>query len=209
MLYSRPTDAGGIRVAVETAMTARLGPRLFSRRILRGFANESVRLGAFDQLRVSVSTELARFLDDPGLAPPWVAGHFFDELVAVLVALRGRDAARGLGREMMRTGGLLEVLTPIIRFSLDFVGSRPDALFGNLQALASVVSRGTGLAWIAGEGSTGTIWMWSEEKVPESSRAPWEGAFSYAFDLTGTTGGVERAVPNAAGDGCEIHVRWD
>lgn len=183
-------------------------PRLFSRRILRGYTKELARLGLLDDFVRCVSPELSSLLGNPNPAPAWVRGSLLDELLQAVESRRGREAARALGLEMMRSGGLAEVLTPIIRFSLDFVGNTPAALFANVQGLASVISRGTELTWVAGAGSAGTIRIRSEEPVPDVSWAPWEGAFSYAFYLTGTSGTVERARPSADGCSCEIDVAW-
>jgi hypothetical protein len=184
-------------------------PRFFSRRILRGYTKELARLGLLDDVVRGASPELSSLLGNPGLAPAWVRGGLLDELLRAVESRRGREAARALGLEMMKSGGLTEVLTPIIRFSLEFVGKTPAALFANVQGLASVISRGTKLTWIAREGSAGTIRLRSEEPVPEVSWAPWEGAFSYAFHLTGTSGTVERARPGADGCSCEIGVAWE
>lgn len=185
-----------------------LGPRLFSRTILRGYASQLAQAGLLSDVLNDASIELAAVLLDPNRAPAWVDGALFDELHGAVARCRGREAVWGLGLEMMKSGGLAAVLTPIIRFALEFVGKRPDALFANLQSLASVISKGTELTWVSSDNSAGTIRIRSDEPVPDVSWASWEGAFSYAFDLTETKGSVQRARPGADGCSCEIRVEW-
>ncbi len=190
-------------------METKAGQRLFSRTILRSYARQLDSRARLDDIISAASPELSSFLRDLDAAPAWISAAVFGELLQEVERRHGRSAVRELGIDLMKSSGLAQVLTPIIRFSLEFEGNTPAALFANIEGMASVVSRGLTFRWIPGHGPTGTISLRCEEPIAEVCWAPWEGAFSYAFDLTGTSGTVARARPDDDGCGCEIAVAWN
>ena len=189
-------------------MRATLGPVLYGRSLLRGYVAELHRLGIIEEMRARASGELLPLLDDPRRAPAWVKVALLDELIAALAALRGRDAVREMGYRAMKEGGLATVLEPIIHLTVSVLGGGPGSLFARAQLMASVISRGVELTWTPGGNAGGVMKIRCDERIPELSWAPWEGAFLYSYDLTGSSGEVAQARPAADGGSCEIDLSW-
>lgn len=181
---------------------------MFSRSILRGYVAEIRRLGIFDEVRASASQELLPLLVDPRRAPAWLPVALLDETIAAVGALRGRAAVREMGLRAMKDGGLATVLEPIIHLTLAVLGGNPASLFARAQMMASVIARGVAVSWTPGRGTTGMVAIQCGARVPELSWAPWEGAFLYPYDLTGSRGEVAQARPAADGRSAEIDVSW-
>jgi len=190
------------------AMPSTAMPRSFRRSMLRGYANEIRRLGLMDQILRRVSPETAELLHAPDKAPAWVPGARLDDILIALVALRTREAARELGYRLIKGGTLEAVLAPIISFSLTFLGGDPASLFSRAQVMASVISHGIELRWEKTGPTAGTIKIVTEEPMPDPSWAAWEGALSFAFELTSTAGEISPARP-APDDRCgEVRISW-
>ncbi len=190
------------------AMPSTATPRAFRRSILRGYASEIERLGLMGEIAERVPPEVAELLRAPNKAPAWVPGASLDDILIALVALRSREAARELGYRLIKGGTLEAVLAPIISFSLTFVGGDPASLFSRAQVMASVISHGIQLRWEKTGPSAGTIKIVTEEPMPDSSWAAWEGALSVAFALTATAGEISPAQP-APDDRCgEVRISW-
>jgi hypothetical protein len=169
---------------------------------------EIERLGLMSEILQRVSPEVADLLRAPDKAPAWVAGARLDAILIALVALRGREAARELGYRLIKGGALEAVLAPIIGVSLKFLGGDPASLLSRAHVMASVISQGIDLRWERSGPSEGTIKIVTEEPMPDSSWAAWEGAFKVAFELTGTSGVVSPAQP-APDDRCgEVRISW-
>jgi hypothetical protein len=169
---------------------------------------EIERLELMGEILQRVSPEVADLLRAPDKAPAWVAGSRLDDILIALVALRGREAARELGYRLIKGGALEAVLAPIISVSMMFLGGDPASLLSRGQVMASVISRGIELRWERSGPSAGTIKIVTEEPMPDSSWAAWEGAMSVAFELTGTVGEVSPARP-APDDRCgEVRISW-
>jgi len=182
--------------------------RTFRRSTLRGYLAEIERLGLMGEILQRVSPEVADLLRAPDKAPPWVPGARLDEILIALVALRGREAARELGYRLIKGGTLEAVLAPIISVSLMFLGGGPASLLSRAQAMASVISRGIELRWERSGPSAGTMKIVTDEPMPDSSWAAWEGAMSVAFELTNTVGEISPARP-APDDRCgEVRISW-
>jgi hypothetical protein len=189
-------------------MASTAASRSFRRSTLRGYSEEINRLGLMEEILRRVPPQVAVRLRAPDKAPAWVAGDTLDDILIVLVALRGREAARELGYRLWKGGGMAVVLAPIISVTLQFFGADPASLLSRAQTMASVVSEGIQLRWERTGPSAGTIKIVTEEPMPDSSWAAWEGALSYVFDVTGTTGEISPARP-APDDRCgEVRISW-
>jgi hypothetical protein len=182
--------------------------RTFRRSVLRGYISELERLGVKGEIHERVPPEVALLLEQPQEAPSWVPALVLDEILIALVALRGREAARELGYRLMKGGRLEAVFAPIVSVALNFLGSSPAALLSRAQTMASVISQGIQLRWERTSENTGVIRICTEKSMPDSSWAAWEGAFLYAFELTGTLGEVSPSRP-APDDRCgETLISW-
>jgi hypothetical protein len=184
-----------------------LGPRAFSRSVLRSHIDELRRGGLFDATRAEVSPKVRALLEDPRDAPAWLDGECFDELNAAVFKLRGRDGLRDLLAHVMR-GGLAKVLEPIIQLSLKFFGGTPAALFSRAEALLSVNTRNIKMKWTPTSPAGGVVSVFCGETVPPVSWIAWEGIFLYVLTLAGATGRIGEARPLPDGQSCEIDVAW-
>jgi hypothetical protein len=71
-----------------------------------------------------------------------------------------------------------------------------------------VISHGIELRWEKTGPNAGTVKIITEEPMPDSSWAAWEGALSVAFELTATAGEISPAKP-APDDRCgEVRISW-
>ena len=184
-----------------------LGPRSFSRSVLRSHIDELRRSGLFDLVHAKVSPRVRALLESPRDAPAWLDGPCFDELNAAVFELRGRDGLRELLAHVMQRG-LAKVLEPIIQFSLKFFGGTPASLFSRTDALLSVNARNIRMKWRPTSEAGGVVTVFCGEAVPPVSWIAWEGIFGYVITLAGSTGTVGEAGPLPDGRSCEIDVAW-
>jgi hypothetical protein len=187
-----------------------LGPRRYTRSVLRSYIAELRRLGIFAEARARVSPEVLPLLDDPGRAPKWIGPEAIDEVLAVVgTPPRGREAAREFSYQTMKEGGFPSVLEPLIHLSLSMLGVSPASLFTRAQTMASVVVRGIELKWTSGTEASGTMHMRCDEPLPELTWAAWEGVLLWAFELAATQGIVAAARPSPDRRTCELDVSWE
>jgi hypothetical protein len=187
-----------------------LGPRKYTRSVLRSYIAELRRLGILDEARARASPEVLPLLDKAGRAPSWIGPEAIDEALAVVgTPPRGRDAVREFSYQTMKEGGFPSMLEPLIHLSLSMLGASPASLFTRAQTMVSVVMRGIEMKWIPGGEASGAIRMRCEEPVPELTWAAWEGVFLWAFDLSGTHGTVAAARPSSDRRTCEVDVSWE
>jgi hypothetical protein len=186
-----------------------VGPRSYSRSVLRGYVTELRRAGLYDQVRARASAELATCMEDPHGVPAWLGPATLDELLGIVGGLRGRDGVGALSYDTMKGGGFKSVLEPIIQLSLATLGASPGSLFSRAETMVSVVMRGIELKWTPGGKSSGTVRMRCETPVPELSWAAWEGVCLWTCELAGTRGAVAAARPAPDGRSCEVDVSWE
>jgi hypothetical protein len=186
-----------------------LGPRKYTRSVLRSYIAELRRLGILDEARARASPEVLPLLDKAGRAPSWIGPEAIDEVLALVGTLRGRDAVREFSYQTMKGGGFLSMLEPLIHLSLSMLGASPASLFSRAGTMVSVVMHGIEMKWTPGTEASGTMRMRCEEPVPELTWAAWEGVLLWAFDLSGTPGTVAAARPSPDGGSCEVDVSWE
>jgi hypothetical protein len=165
------------------------------------------RQGLLGQIRSSLSDATRQAIDSGNAAPRWIDGSVFDDLLCRLVSSAGREAAFGLGHRAMHGGAVGVALQPLISFVLSHWAD-PAALFARANGMAAIVSQGTLVSWTPKGERRGTLRLQCEEPVPDASWAAWEGALSYAFDLTGTSGAIGPTRILDAGKSCEAEVTW-
>jgi hypothetical protein len=168
----------------------KLGPRMYSRSVLRGYVGELRRLEFFDEVRPRASEELAARMDDPGGAPGWVGPATLDELLEIVGALRGREAVVEISHHAMRGGGFRAVLEPIIHLALSILNAGPESLLSRANAMASVILRGIEMKWAPSGESSGTMRLRCDTPVGELTWAAWEGVFRWLCELAGARGTV-------------------
>ena len=184
------------------------GPRSYSRSFLRGYVAELRRIKLFDEVRAGASPRLASLLDDPEMAPSWMDPEPLDEILVAVATLRGRDACRELGRQVMKSNAFLTVLEPIIHLAMSITGGGPSALFSRAQMMASVKARGIETLWKSTGPASGTMRIRSQGPMLDWSWAAWEGSLAYGLEFAGVKGSVSRARPAPDGRSCEIDVSW-
>ncbi len=186
-----------------------LGPRRYTRSVLRGYVAELHRLGIFDATFAGAPPEIAPLLENPGRAPSWLGPEAIDVVLTAVDKFRGREAVRDLGYHLVKHRGLASVLEPFIELSLTLTGRGPGSLFSRLPAIASVGSRGLEVRWVPASPMTGTIHIRCDDPVLDLVWAAWEGMFMYGLELGGRKGTVARARTAADGKSCEVDVSWE
>jgi hypothetical protein len=182
-------------------------PWSFRGTVFRSYCDELRRAGVFEKVRAGASSGLAALLDDPGRAPSWMGPAPFDEIMAAVCALRGREGVRELGYHVMKSG-FTKVLEPIIHLSLSLMGASPASLLSRAHLMLSVVSRGVEMTWTQSNAHRGTMLVRCEQPIPEITWAGWEGCFLYGLELARASGTVSPARAAADGRSCEIDVSW-
>jgi hypothetical protein len=102
--------------AVEKRMVE-LGPRRYTRTVLRGYVAELHRLGIFDAACARAPPEILPLLENPGRAPSWLGPEAIDEVLKAVDTLRGREAVRELGYHLVKHRGLASVLEPFVHLA--------------------------------------------------------------------------------------------
>src|SRR5471030_1507888 len=128
----------------------------YSRSILKGYLAELGRLGLVEEVQKRGSAELLPLLDSSLSAPRWLSAAPFDEIMALVATLRGRDAVRGLGHSVM-SDQMVTVLEPVMSLALLTFGQTPGSLFSRAHQMASVVSQGVEVIWAPSGHNGGTL----------------------------------------------------
>jgi hypothetical protein len=187
----------------------KLGPRQYTRSVLRGYVAELHRLGIFDATLASAPPEIAALLEKPGRAPPWLGPEAIDVVLTAVDKFRGREAVRELGYHLMKHRGFASVLEPFIQLSLALTRGGPGSLFPRLPAIVSVSTRGLEMRWVPAGPLNGTVHIRCDDPTLDLVWAAWEGIFVYGLELGGSKGTVARARAAPDGKSCEVDVIWE
>lgn len=174
--------------------------------VFRSYVKELERIGALAEVRAGASPTLAALLDEPRAVSGWMDPAPFEEITALLLKLRGREAVRTLGYQVMKTG-FTAVFEPVFHVALALAGGA-GSLFSRAEMLASIVSDGVEMRWAPSGPNGGTMRLRCAEPLPPASWIPWEGCYVYGLEVAKTEGKVSEARPSADGRTCEIDVSW-
>jgi hypothetical protein len=186
-----------------------LGPRRYTRTVLRGYVAELHRLGILDAACARAPPEILPLLENPGRAPSWLGPEAIDEVLKAVDTLRGREAVRELGYHLVKHRGLASVLEPFVHLSLILTGGSPGSLFSRLPVMASLGSRGLEVKWASTGPASGTIHIRCDGPVQDLVWAAWEGMFTYVLELGRRQGTVARARVAPDEKSCEVDVSWE
>lgn len=182
--------------------------RKYKRAIFIGYVAELKQMGIFEAVRAAASPELAALLDDPRRAPSWLEPGPLDEVIAAVGRLRGRNACRELGFNVMKHG-FTSVLEPIIHLSLSVIGGGPGSLYSRAQMMVSVTTRGIEMKWKPTAPTSGTVRISSVDVMQDFAWAAWEGTLVYGLELAGVDGTVAPARCEPGGKSCDVDIAWN
>jgi hypothetical protein len=164
----------------------------------RGYLGSAFRLtldlidrkGWRDAIRREAPPETARLMDKPPGPLSWIAAERLEDLEELVARHGGREAAFELGLTAARNlGG--SIIKPVIKLALLLFGATPDTLYGNLDRLYSLVTRGVHFVWRDVERKSGVIEAEFEGGgVRESLFDVTRGNLQYALEVCGTSGAV-------------------
>lgn len=176
--------------------------------VLRAYVDHVRSLGLEAEVRARLSAKALEKVDKPPLMLSWFDSRLTDEISDAVSALRGREAAREMGRQM--TGkSIARLLRPLIAGSMSLFGSTPANLFSRMETFSSLMVRNAKFAWQPTGESSGTMTLEHGVPLSDAAYAVWEGVFLYAFELTGTASGrVGRTRLVSGGRRGVIEVSW-
>jgi hypothetical protein len=164
----------------------------------RGYLGSAFRLtlelidrkGWRDAIRAEAPAETAKLMDKPPGPLSWIPAERLEDLEELVARHGGRDAAVELGLTAARNlGG--SIVRPVIKLALLLFGATPDTLFGNLDRLYSMVTRGVHFIWRDAERKSGVIEAEFEGGgVRESLFDVTRGNLQYALEVCGASGAV-------------------
>lgn len=130
----------------------------------RGYLGSAFRLtlnlidekGWRDVIRAKAPPDTARMMDNPPGTLSWIPAARLEDLEELIARQGGRDAAVELGLWAGRKlGG--SMVKPVIKLALTLFGAAPGSLYGNLDRLYSMVTRGLHFAWRSDERKSGIV----------------------------------------------------
>jgi hypothetical protein len=164
----------------------------------RGYLGSAFRLtldlidekGWREAIRAKAPPETARMMDNPPGPLSWIAAARLEDLEELIARQGGRDAAVELGLEAGRKlGG--SIVKPVIKLALTLFGASPDSLYGNLDRLYSMVTRGLHFAWRSTERKSGVVEARFEGPgVRESLFDVTRGNLKFIFEVCSASGEV-------------------
>jgi hypothetical protein len=166
----------------------------------RGYLGSAFRLtldliekkGWRDAIRAEAPPETARMMDKPPSPLSWIAAARLEDLEELVARHGGPEAAVELGLLAARNlGG--SVVKPVIKLALTLFGASPDTLYGNLDRLYSMVTRGLHFAWLDADRKAGVIEaQFDGAGIRESLFDVTRGNLQYVLEVCGTSGDVGR-----------------
>jgi len=164
----------------------------------RGYLGSAFRLtlelierkGWSTAIRAEASPETAKLMDKPPTPLSWIPAERLEDLEELVARHGGREAAFELGLAAARNlGG--SVVKPVIKLALILFGATPDSLYGNLDRLYSMATRGLHFVWRDVERKSGVIEAQFEGGgVRESLFDVTRGNLQYVLEVCGTSGAV-------------------
>jgi hypothetical protein len=185
-----------------------LGPRAYSRSLLRTYLGVLRELALFDPIRARASPALGALMDQPVRAPAWLDPPPFDELIAAVGRQAGREGCRDFGYRVMKAGGYVSVLEPILHFSLKVLGGNAGTLLAKAHLMSAVVTRGIEMKWVPSGFRAGAMRMRCDDAMQDFAWAGWEGSFLFGCELAGAQAQITPARCAPDGRSCEIDVQW-
>ena len=141
-------------------------------------------------IRAEAPPETAKLMDKPPGPLSWIAAERLEDLEELVARHGGREAAFELGLTAARNlGG--SIVKPVIKLALLLFGATPDSLYGNLDRLYSMATRGLHFVWRDAERKSGVIEAQFEGGgVRESLFDVTRGNLQYVLEICGTAGAV-------------------
>ncbi len=185
----------------------------------RGYLGSAFRLtldlidqkGWRDAIRAEAPPETARMMEKPPGPLSWIPAARLEDLEELVARHGGRDAAFELGLLAARNlGG--SIVKPVIKFAVMLFGSTPDALFGNLDKLYSMVTRGLRFAWRGAGQKEGVVEAhFDGAGIRRSLFEVTRGNLQYILEVCGASGevGAPQIVRHdERGAQVQFRVRW-
>jgi hypothetical protein len=164
----------------------------------RGYLGSAFRLtlelidrkGWRSAIRAEAPAETAELMDKPPGPLSWIPAERLEDLEELVARHGGREAAFELGLAAARNlGG--SIVKPVIKIALILFGATPDSLFGNLDRLYSMATRGLHFVWRDAERKSGVIEAeFQGGPVRESLFDVTRGNLQYVLEICGTPGAV-------------------
>ena len=165
----------------------------------RGYLGSAFRLtldlidrkGWREPIRAEAPPETGRMMDKPPPPLSWIPAERLEDLEELVARHGGREAAFELGLTAARNlGG--SIVRPVIKLALMLFGATPDSLYGNLDRLYSIVTRGLHFGWRDAERKSGVIEArFAGGGVRESLFDVTRGNLQYVLEVCGTSGAVD------------------
>ena len=167
--------------------------------------------GLGPKVREKLSPDTARVLAKPPWPFAWVPAAPMDELESLVGALGGRQASVDLGLLAARKmGGTL--MQPVIKMAMNFFGSSPATVFGNLDRFYAMATRGWHFTYQPLSDKSGVVEARTDSQgVPAAIADVMRGNFSYVFELCGVEGEVGAPeVVRLDADGAQVRftMQW-
>jgi len=164
----------------------------------RGYLGSAFRLtldlidrkGWREAIRAEAPAETAKMMDKLPSPLSWIPAERLEDLEELVARHGGREAAVELGLTAARNlGG--SIVKPVIKLALTLFGATPDSLYGNLDRLYSMVTRGLHFAWRDPERKSGVIEaQFAGGGVRESLFDVTRGNLQYVLEVCSTSGAV-------------------
>jgi hypothetical protein len=141
-------------------------------------------------IRAAAPPDTARMMDNPPGPLSWIPAARLEDLEELVARRGGPEAAYELGLVAARNlGG--SVVKPVIKLALALFGGSPDTLFGNLDRMYSMVTRGLHFVWRDADRKAGVIEaQFDGAGVRESLFDVTRGNLQYVLEVCGASGEV-------------------
>lgn len=137
----------------------------------------------------------------------WHPALHLEELNEAAIALIGAPAFEELAYGAVRDR-FAPIVMPMLKSTLASSNRSPAAVLSKLESVIKVAMRGVDITWQVDSPTAGLVQVRYPRPVAAHVEGSWRGVLRYIFEVTQTTGRVERSKHLPTGNTIQYLVSW-
>jgi hypothetical protein len=178
---------------------------------IRGYVAAIQRMGFLPDVIARMPADIRANIVSLPPATQWIDGGYMNDLLRVVVDVRGADVVRPLVREAMNTS-VVPFVKSITQGLLRLFGASPAALFARTQLIVSANLRNVEFTYTPLSDRSGSmeVRFTRAQNVPLPTFIGCAAAFEITLELCGVTGVVQDPVrvPEPAANAARFRIDW-
>jgi hypothetical protein len=160
----------------------------------------------FAAIKATLAPPVQALVDNPW-SEPWHPALNFEAIGDAAIAAIGAPAFEELAYAAVRDR-FGNIVLPMLKSTLASSNRSPAAILSKLEAVVKVAIRGIEILWKAESDNSGLVQVSYPRQVAPHVEGSWRGVLRYVFEVTQTTGRVERSRHLPHGKTIQYQVSW-